>query len=58
MMETGWVSIVALLGWIVLAISAFASFRLSWSKALQLGLVWLAIFAGLFVLALVGGAAL
>ena len=45
------ISIVALVGWLILAGSALASFRLGWSKILQLALVWLAIFAGLFVAA-------
>ena len=49
MNEGSLISIVALLGWLILAGSALASFRLGWSKILQLALVWLAIFAGLFV---------
>ncbi len=53
-----WVSIVALLGWLILAGSALASFRMGWSKMLQLALVWLAIFAGLFVVADLLGARL
>lgn len=40
------VSIVALVGWLILASSALASFRLGWSKAMQMALVWLAIFVG------------
>ena len=51
MTEGAIISIVALLGWLVLAGSAIASFRLGWSKTLQLLLIWLAIFAGLFVAA-------
>ncbi|MEL6486379.1 MAG: hypothetical protein AAFQ13_04450 [Pseudomonadota bacterium] len=43
------VSVIALLGWLVLAGSAFASYRLSWGKTAQLALVWLAIFSGLFL---------
>ncbi|MGB3469465.1 MAG: hypothetical protein WBA51_01420 [Erythrobacter sp.] len=43
---TGIISIVALLGWLILAGSAFASFQLSWGKTLQLMLVWAAIFLG------------
>lgn len=52
------ISIVALVGWLVLAGSAIASFKLGWSKILQLALVWFAIFAGLFVVANLLGARL
>lgn len=56
MNEGQWVSLVALFGWIILAGSALASYRLSWSKALRMGLTWVAIFVGLFLLfAAVGG---
>lgn len=58
MSEGSLISIVALLGWLILAGSALASFRLGWSKILQLALVWLAIFAGLFVAADLLGARL
>lgn len=58
MNEGSLISIVALVGWLILAGSALASFRLGWSKILQLGLVWLAIFAGLFVAADLLGARL
>lgn len=58
MNESSLISIVALLGWLILAGSAFASFRLGWSKILQLALVWFAIFAGLFVIADLLGARL
>lgn len=50
MNEMSVISIVSLLGFLVLALSALASYRLSWGKAVQLALVWLAIFAGLFML--------
>nr|WP_298927894.1 hypothetical protein [uncultured Erythrobacter sp.] len=50
MSETALISIVAMLGWLVLAGSALASFRMGWSKFLQMALVWLAIFAGGFLL--------
>lgn len=49
------ISVVSMLGWLVLAIVSFASFRLSWGKTMQLALVWLAIFGGLFVVILVLG---
>ncbi len=58
MNEGAIISIVALLGWLVLAGSVFASFKLGWSKMLQLALVWFAIFAGLFVIADLMGARL
>lgn len=40
------VSIVAMVGWLLLVSSAFASFRLGWGKTIQLALIWLAIFVG------------
>ncbi|QFT77922.1 hypothetical protein [Erythrobacter sp. THAF29] len=45
------ISIVALLGWLVLAGGAMASYKLGWKKNVQLALIWVAIFAGGFVLA-------
>ncbi len=48
---TAIVSIVAMLGWLVLAGSAFASYRLSWSKTAQLALTWVAIFGAAFLMA-------
>ena len=50
MNEGSLISIVALIGWLVLAGSAMASFRLGWSRIAQLALMWLAIFGGLFLL--------
>ncbi len=58
MNEGSIISIVALLGWLILAGSALASFRMGWGKMAQLALVWLAIFAGLFVIADLLGATL
>ncbi|WP_298333584.1 hypothetical protein [uncultured Erythrobacter sp.] len=52
------ISIVAMLGWLILAASALASFKLGWGKMAQLALVWLAIFVGLFVIADLFGAKL
>ena len=51
MNDGAWISIVALLGWLIVAGGALASFRLGWGKIIQMGLLWLAIFAGLFVVA-------
>jgi len=56
--DAGLISIVALVCWLVVAGSAFASFKLGWSKILQIALVWVAIFAGLFVIADFFGATL
>ncbi len=50
--------IVALVGWLVVVGSAFASYRLGWSKILQIALIWVAIFVGLFVIADFFGATL
>lgn len=58
MSEGSIISIVALLGWLILAGSALASFRMGLGKMVQLALVWLAIFAGLFVIADLMGATL
>lgn len=58
MNEGALISLVAMVGWLVLAGSAFASFKLGWSKMLQLALLWFAIFAGMFVLADLMGARL
>lgn len=58
MNEASILSIILMLGWLVLVGSAMASFRLGWSKMLKLGLVWLAIFSGLFLIADLFGARL
>jgi len=46
-----WVSVAVLLGWLLLIGGGFASFKLGWKKNVQLALIWLAIFVGLFVVA-------
>lgn len=48
--ETPLVQIVALVGWLVLAVGAFASYKLSWGKAARMALTWLGIFLGIYVL--------
>ena len=58
MNDSAIISIVAMIGWLILAGSAMASFRLGWNKMAQLALVWLAIFAGLYVVADLLGARL
>jgi hypothetical protein len=42
--------IVASLGWLILCGAALASYRLQWSQMVKMALVWLAIFAGFYVL--------
>ncbi len=44
MNEYGWVQLIALGGWLILAVSAFASYRLNWSHAVRLALIWAGIF--------------
>ncbi|KPP85441.1 MAG: hypothetical protein ACOCYR_02925 [Erythrobacter sp.] len=44
------IAIVSLLGWLVIAGSALASYRLGWGQIARMALTWLAIFAGLFLL--------
>ena len=40
------VQIVALIGWLILCVSALSARRLSWKKGLSMALVWLTIFVG------------
>jgi hypothetical protein len=50
---TDWVSIVALTGWLVLALGAFRAHRVGAGKTVVMVLAWLAIFlllAGVFAL--------
>ena len=39
-----WVSIIALFGWLVLALSSFRAHRVGAGKTLVMGLAWLSIF--------------
>lgn len=50
MSEDSVVGLVALIGWLILAGSAFASYRLSLRKGLKLALIWAAIFLGVYLL--------
>ncbi|MCK0128356.1 hypothetical protein [Erythrobacter sp. F6033] len=50
MSEITMISLVSLIGWLVIAGSAVASFKLGWGKLVQMALVWLAIFGGAFVI--------
>ncbi len=50
-----WVSIVALLGWLILALGAYRSRRIDGKKSLTMALTWGAIFLGVaFFFTLVG----
>ena len=42
--------IVALIGWLVLAVSAFAAHGLSWKTSLRHALIWAVIITGLMLL--------
>lgn len=44
------VQIIALVGWLILAGGALASYKLSWGKAVRMGLVWAAIFVSVALL--------
>ena len=46
MSEIDTVQIVALIGWIILCISALSARRLSWRNGFSMALVWVAIFVG------------
>lgn len=45
------IALVALLGWLILVVSGFASFRLGARQVVKMVLVWAAIFVGGFVIA-------
>ena len=49
MIESSIVQIIALLACLILAGSAFASFRLQWKDGLRMALIWGAIFASVFL---------
>ncbi|MEP3051735.1 MAG: hypothetical protein ABJP48_01970 [Erythrobacter sp.] len=46
MSENGLIAIVAMIGWLFLAGSAYASYQMSWSKTIRYVLIWLSIFVG------------
>lgn len=50
MSETSVVQIVALLAWLVLAVSALASVRLGWRESVRMGLIWAGIFTAVVLL--------
>lgn len=43
------VQLVALIGWLVLAGGALASYKLDWKEGLRLGFMWAVIFATVFL---------
>jgi len=45
------IGIVSVLGWLFIAGSALASYRLGWGRIAKMALTWLAIFVGLTLLA-------
>lgn len=44
MNQTPWISLIALLGWLVLAIGAYRGHRLGAKKTIVMAMAWLAIF--------------
>jgi len=42
--------IIASIGWLILVGAGLASYRLRWSQMVRMALVWIAIFAGLYLL--------
>ena len=44
------VQIIALVGWLILAVGAFASYGLSWKPSLRHMLIWAVIITGLMLL--------
>ena len=46
-------SLVAMIGWLALAILGYSSYRLNWKKSVTMALIWAAIFIGVFGLVVV-----
>ena len=42
--------IVTSLGWLIVCVAALASYRMQWSRVAKLGLIWLSIFLGLYLI--------
>jgi hypothetical protein len=57
MNEASTVQIISLVGWLILMLGAFASYKLSWRKGLTFALIWVALFAGVAALIMWSGAA-
>ncbi len=49
MNEFDTVQIVALLGWLVLAVGALASYKFEWKEGLRLAFIWAVIFATVYL---------
>lgn len=49
MNEFDTVQLIALVGWLVLAGGALASYRLEWKSGLKMALIWACIFASVFL---------
>lgn len=53
--EAQWVSIIAMLGWLVLVAGAYRSHQIDASKTIRMALIWASIFAAVaFVFSLIG----
>lgn len=50
MNEYSIVQIISLLGFLILAVSAFASWGLNWGKVLRMSLIWAAVFVGMVLI--------
>ncbi len=47
--EVQWVSIIAMLGWLILVMGAYRSYRVNTAKTLRMALTWAAIFTGVAI---------
>ena len=47
--EVQWVSIIAMVGWLVLVLGAYRSYKVDTGKTIRMALTWAAIFAGVAV---------
>ena len=50
MNEYDGIRLVALVGWLVLALSAVAAVRMNWKQGARLALIWIVIFGGVAIL--------
>ena len=46
----GWVTLVSLGGWLLLAVSAYASYQLNWKQSVRMVLIWAGIFTAVVLL--------
>ncbi len=49
MSQVQWVSVIALLGWLVLVLGAYRSYRVDTGKTIRMALTWAAIFTGVAI---------